>query len=75
MLLSYDDVLRRYLDPSISKEQRYDKELMQLFRDLGIFSFFRISQLNWIGHVNIMDSKRNISQVVKNNLQGSRLRG
>ena len=45
------------------------KELMQLFGDVGIFSFLRISQLNWIGHVNRMDSKRKVSQVFKNNLQ------
>jgi hypothetical protein len=31
---------------------------MQLFGDLGILSFVRISQLNWTGHFNRMDSKR-----------------
>ena len=71
MLLRYNDVLKRYLNPSISKEQRYDKELMQLFGDLGIFSFLRISQLNWIGLVNRMESKRKVNQVFKNNIQGS----
>ena len=75
MLLRYDDVLKGYLDPSISKEQGYNKELMQLFEDLDIFSFLRISQLNWIGHVNRTESKKKISQVFKNNLQGSQLRG
>jgi len=39
---------------------------------LDIFSFLRISQLNWIGHVNRMNSKRKVSQMFKNNLQGSR---
>jgi len=71
VLLRYNDVLKRYLNPSISKEQRYDKELMQLFGDLGIFSFLRISQLNWIGLVNRMESKRKVNQVFKNNIQGS----
>jgi hypothetical protein len=75
VLLRYDDVLEGYLDPSISKGQRYDKELMQLFGDLDIFSLLRISQLNWIGHVNRMDNKRKVNQVFKNNLQGSQLRG
>jgi hypothetical protein len=37
VLLRYDDILKGYLDPSISKEQQYDKELMQLFEDLDIF--------------------------------------
>jgi len=37
VLLRYDDVLKGYLDPSILKEQRYNKELMQLFGDLDIF--------------------------------------
>jgi len=33
---------------------------MQLFGDLGILLFVRISQLNWIGYLNRMDSKRKI---------------
>ena len=41
---------------------------------LDIFSFLRISQLNWIGHVNRMNSKRKVSQMFKNNLQGSQRR-
>ena len=44
---------------------RYNKELMQLFGDLDMHSFGRISLLNWIGHVNRMDSK--VSQVFNNN--------
>jgi len=52
--------------------KRYNKELMHLFEDLDILSFVGISWLNWIGHVNRMDSKRKLS---KNNLQGNRLRG
>ena len=31
----------------------------------------RISRLNWIDHVNRMDSKREVSQVFNNNPQGS----
>jgi hypothetical protein len=31
---------------------------MQLFGDLDIFYFVRISRSNWIGHVNRMDRKR-----------------
>jgi len=30
---------------------------MQMFGDLDILSFVRISQLNWIGQFNRMDSK------------------
>ena len=37
--------------------------------------FVRISRLKWIGHVNRMCSKRNVSKVFNNNPQGSRLRG
>ena len=48
---------------------------MQLFGDLHILSFVRVSRLNWIGHVNRMDSERKVSQVFNNNPQGSRLRG
>jgi len=49
---------------------------MQLFGDLNTLSFIRISLLNWIDHVNNrMESKRKLSQVFKNNLQGRLLRG
>jgi hypothetical protein len=48
---------------------------MQLFGDLDILSFVRVSRLKWIGHVNRMDSKRKVSQVFYNNPQGHRLRG
>jgi hypothetical protein len=41
--------------------KRYNKELVQLFGDLDILSFVRISQLNWITHVNRMESKRKLS--------------
>ena len=43
--------------------KRYKKELMQLFGDLDIILFVRISRLNWIGHVNGMDSKIKVTQV------------
>ena len=55
--------------------KRYNKELLQLFGDLDIHSFVRISRLNWIGHVKRMDSKRKVSQAFDNNPQGRRLRG
>jgi hypothetical protein len=48
---------------------------MQLFGDLDMLSFVRVSRLNWIGHVDTMDSKRKVSPVFYNNPQGSRLRG
>jgi len=37
-----------------------------MFGDSDILSFARISQLNWIGHINRMDSKREVSQVFNN---------
>jgi len=51
--------------------KQYNKELMQLFGDLDIISFVRISWLNWIGHVNRMNSKRKVSEVFNNKPQGS----
>ena len=53
--------------------KRYNKEAVQLFGDLDMLSFVRISRLNWIGHVNRMDRKRIVSQVFNSNPQGSRL--
>jgi hypothetical protein len=47
---------------------------MQLLGDLDILLFVIINRLNWIGHVNRMGRKGKVSQVFKNNLQGSRLR-
>jgi hypothetical protein len=36
---------------------------------------FLLSRLNWIGRVNRMASKRQVSKVFNNNAQGIRLRG
>jgi hypothetical protein len=36
---------------------RNNNELKQLYDDLDIVSFIRISRLKWIGHVNRMDDK------------------
>jgi hypothetical protein len=37
---------------------RSNKDLLQLFGDLDIFSFVRISRWIWIGHINRPESKR-----------------
>jgi hypothetical protein len=47
--------------------KRHNKELKQVFGDLDILSFVRISRLEWIGRVNRMESKRTVSQVFNNN--------
>jgi hypothetical protein len=48
---------------------------MQLYGDLDTLSFVRVSRLNWIGPVNVMDSERKVSQVFSKNVQGSILTG
>ena len=40
-----------------------------------MLSFFRINRLNWIGHVNRIDSEKTVDKVFNNTLQGSRQRG
>jgi hypothetical protein len=52
-------VLRMFGGIEVNRNLRkwYNKKLMYLFGDLDILSFVRISQLNWIGHVNRMDRK------------------
>jgi hypothetical protein len=52
---------------------RNNNELMQLYDDLDIVSFIRISRLKWIGYVNRMDNKRKVKQVFSTQPQGSRL--
>jgi len=47
---------------------------MQLCGHVDILSFVRISWLNWIGHVNRIDSKRKVSQIYNNNPEGSPVR-
>jgi hypothetical protein len=48
---------------------------MQTFGDLDIISIVRRCQLNWIGHVNRMNSKIKLSGVfINDNPQGSRLK-
>jgi len=58
-----------------SLRKRYNKKFMQLCGDVDILSFVRISRLNWIGHVNRIDSKRKVIQIYNNNPQGSPVRG
>jgi hypothetical protein len=53
--------------------KRYNGELIELFTGLDILSFIRTKRMNWVGHINKMDSKININQVFNNNSQGSRL--
>jgi hypothetical protein len=48
---------------------------MQLFGELDILSFVRISRLDWIGRVNRMDRKGIVSQVFNSNPQESWLGG
>ena len=55
--------------------KRYDTELMLQFGGLDVLSFVRMSRVIWIGHVNRMHSKSEVSQVFNNNSEGSRLRG
>jgi hypothetical protein len=58
-------VLRRvfgWIKVKVNWRKRYNKELMQLFGDLVILSFVRISLLNWIGNVNRTGSKRKVRQ-------------
>ena len=38
--------------------KRFNKELMQLFGDLDVLSFVRISRLKWTAHVDRMESTR-----------------
>jgi hypothetical protein len=43
-----------------NSRKQYSKKLMLLCGDVDILSFVIISRLNWIGHVNRMDSKRKV---------------
>jgi hypothetical protein len=46
-------------------------KLRQLFGDINILCFVRVSQLKWIAYVNRMNYKRKVSEVFNINLQGS----
>ena len=48
---------------------------MQLSGNSDILSFFRITRLNWFGHVSRMVSTRKVSQVFHSNTQRSGLIG
>ena len=56
--------------------KRYDKELMVRFGDgLDILSFVGMGRMDWIGHVNRVDSKSKVSQVFNNNSSGKSTKG
>jgi hypothetical protein len=50
---------------NVNWKKRYNKELMQLFGDLEILPFFRISRPNLIAHTNRMESKRKVTKYSK----------
>jgi len=56
-------------------DKRYNNELLQLFGDLNFLPFVGTSRLDWIGRVRRMNERRQASQVLKSNPQGSRLKG
>ena len=55
--------------------KRYNKQLMQLFGDSYILSFLRKSWFYWIGHINKIDGKRKVIQVLNSDPPESQLRG
>ena len=48
---------------------------MNLYEDVDIISFIRLSRLRWIGHVNRMDKERKVYNIFYNQPQGTRVRG
>jgi hypothetical protein len=42
---------------------------MRLYGDLDTLSFLRVNRIRWIGHVNRMDNKRMVYQVLIINLK------
>ena len=61
-LATFERKVRLFGEMKVKENWRkwYDKELMQLFGDSDRHSFVRISQLNWIGHINRMESKSKV---------------
>ena len=49
--------------------------LMNLYEDVDIISFIRLSRLRWIGHVVRMEKERKVYNIFYNNPQGTRVRG
>ena len=48
---------------------------MNLYKDVDIISFIRLSRLRWIGHVNRMGKERKVYNIFYNQPQGTRVRG
>ena len=48
---------------------------MNLYEDVDIISFIKLSRLRWIGHVNRMDKERKVYNIFYNQPQGTRVRG
>ena len=47
---------------------------MNLYEDVDIVSFIRLSRLRWIGHVDRMDKERKVYNIFYNQPQGTRVR-
>ena len=46
--------------------RRNNSEMMNLYEDVDIISFIRLSRLKWIGHVNRMDKERKVYKIFYN---------
>jgi hypothetical protein len=54
--------------------RRNNSEVMNLYEDVDILSFIRLSRMRWIGYVSRMD-KEKIYNIFYNQPQGTRVRG
>ena len=48
---------------------------MNLYEDVDIIPFIRLSRLIWIGHVNRMDNEKKVYNILYNQPQGTHVRG
>jgi hypothetical protein len=48
---------------------------MNLYEDVDIVSFIRLSRLRWIGHVSRMDKERKVYKIFCNQPQGTQVKG
>ena len=53
--------------------RRNNSELMNLYEDVDITSFIRLSRLRWVHHVNSMDKESKVYNIFYNQPQGTRI--
>ncbi|PSN57371.1 hypothetical protein C0J52_02905, partial [Blattella germanica] len=54
---------------------RYNNELYELYNEINLETYVKLTRLRWLGHVVRMDNNRRVKMIHNGMLEGTRTRG